>query len=108
MRGLGLLSFGLEGGYLFSLIFILLLSFVTIFLGTLSYVSTSYFSLSPSSSFVDPSMTVSLSPENLLYPFQQHLSMSSQGLCKGTLLPIVNFIALIISAYGKRRSASCG
>jgi len=58
LRGLEVLSFGLEGGYLFSLILILLLSIVMIFfLGTLSYVSTFYFSFPSSSSSLDPSLT---------------------------------------------------
>lgn len=50
------------------------------FSGTFSYVSAFSFALPPSYSFVDPPMTVSSSPENILYPCQQTLSMCSQGL----------------------------
>lgn len=63
------------------------------FWDTFSYVSSFSFSFPSSSSSINPSLTVSSSPTKLLYPYQQTLSMCSQGLCKGTLLPIINFRA---------------
>lgn len=77
----------------------------SIFSGTFSYFSTYSFSFPPSSSFRSiPDCLFKFRKASL--SMSKKLSMCSQGLCKGTLLPIIKFRALRISNYGKRRSAS--